>query len=428
MSELSEAYERKKPALHRAARELESILKKIAAGIEDKNLVRAEVRSIRTKELSSVERKAQENGWSASASLAECGDLVGGRVVCNNLEDVYRFAELLREELLRYWDWFEVQDQIKEPDDSGYRALHVNLRLIISDNSFAVDMIPCEVQIRTRLQDAWAELSHDDIYKQGGLPEDLRTQAKHLAEILAAADKNASDIRSRVMREVVPPEQRPDLTRVSAEGLAFIFKDVFGRSPSDYIVRRGLDLCARLGISTLEGLSNVIRRSEFRDELANAYLQIIGSLATNEDLLLASFYAVGKDDRAALRYIRRQARRERRERRGIVQISDEAMAASLPYALQKLINELEHPHDETDILGWASALGATTECAVCGTTIVHPAAFAEAALEHYEVPEADSVETRERIEQAIQHSDVETGGSSDSSLCAYHADQANRDN
>ena len=99
------------------------------------------------------------------------------------------------------------------------------------------------MQIRSRLQDAWAELSHDDIYKQPNLPEDLRARAKDLAEVLAAADKIASDIRSRVMRETASPAHRPDLGHVSAEGLAYSFREVFGRSPPDYAVRLALNLC-----------------------------------------------------------------------------------------------------------------------------------------------------------------------------------------
>src|SRR5262249_3644179 len=136
------------------------------------------------------------------------------------------------------------------------------------------DFIVCEVQIRTRLQDAWAELSHDDVYKQPGLAEDLCARAKDLAEVLAAANRIAGDIRQRVMREVVPPAQRPNLARPSAEGLAFIFEEVFGRSPHDYAIRLALNEWAALGIDSLEPLRSVLGRSEFREALADAYRHI----------------------------------------------------------------------------------------------------------------------------------------------------------
>jgi ppGpp synthetase/RelA/SpoT-type nucleotidyltranferase len=94
MNELRKIYESRLPALQRGKSRLESVLLRVAAGIEDKRLVRAEVRTVRIKELSSVQRKAEKNGWGTSEVPSRCGDLVGGRVICNNMEDVYRFSVL----------------------------------------------------------------------------------------------------------------------------------------------------------------------------------------------------------------------------------------------------------------------------------------------------------------------------------------------
>ncbi|MCY3876730.1 MAG: hypothetical protein OXF88_20865 [Rhodobacteraceae bacterium] len=255
---IREDYEDRAPALDRVADRLRSILESVVATIESKTLVRAEVRRVRIKKLSSVKRKAESGGWKADQALSHCSDLIGGRVVCNNVEDAQRFAELLKEKLPSIWSEVDVQDYTKEPNEGGYRALHVNFRLDVGDGVFRRDLVPCEVQIRSLLQDAWAELSHDDIYKQPDLPEDLRARAKDLSEVLAAADRIASDIRSRVMRETESQEHRPDMDQVSAAGLAFGFREVFGRSPPDYAVRRALNLCDRLQIESLEGFLEVL--------------------------------------------------------------------------------------------------------------------------------------------------------------------------
>ena len=95
-------------------------------------------------------------------------DLVGGRVVCNNVKDVYRFEALLRESLPFQAGPVERQDYIQTPKN-GYRALHLNFRLHVG-KPLARQAIPCEAQIRSRLQDAWAELTHTDIYKHDDLP------------------------------------------------------------------------------------------------------------------------------------------------------------------------------------------------------------------------------------------------------------------
>jgi len=423
MSVLNDIYDRRMPALDRACRQLRSILREVVAAIEDKTLVRAEVRSVRLKTFSSIERKAAAKGWKAEDALSACSDLIGGRVVCNNTEDVYRFSELLKERLPGAPGEFEIQDHIKNPNKGGYRALHVNFRLDISERPFQMDLVPCEVQIRSRLQDAWAELSHDDIYKRPDLPEDLRARAEDLAEILAAADKIASAIRERVTQESVPPEQRPNLKRVSREGLAFLFRETFGRSAPDYVIRRALNLCGELEIESLEGLPELLRREEFRSKVVDAYSAIMPVAIGAEGIFLTALYALMRGERRAINKVSRDARREWRE---IDALGRREMLAILPATIDELLKQLESPQGEPDIEGWGEALEATNACGICGTTIVDPYAFAEAALKHYDTADEDG-DLHNRIETAIRRSSAETGGWGDGTLCAYHNEQMAKD-
>lgn len=415
MTELAKTYEHKRSALHRASGRLRALLEEVIATIEDRTLVRAEVRSIRVKELSSVEWKAKENGWKANEAMSHCGDLIGGRVVCNNIEDVSRFAELLKERLPE----FDVQDYTKEPNKGGYRALHVNFRLDVG--AFPV---PCEVQIRSLLQDAWAELSHGDIYKQPNLPEDLHARAKDLAEVLASADKIASDIRLCAGRLTSSPDHRPDLDHVSEEGLAFIFRDVFGRSPPDYMIRQGLNLCRKLGITSLERLPEVLGRKEFRDKVAETYRLIVAVSIGVEGIFLASLDALARGDVSAIQQVRSDARREWRD---IEQPARREALNSLPTTIEELIEQLEDPRGEADIKEWAEALGATSDCAICSTTVIQPDSFAGAVAEHYELSETEADNVHERIETALCASGVETGGWGDGLLCARDNEQWAKD-
>ena len=424
MAKLPQLYKRKLPVLRRAKDRLRSILEKVIATIEDRKLVRAKIRRLRIKKLSSVQRKADKNGWSAEDALWRCSDLIGARVVCNNIEDVYRFAELLKERLASPGDDLEIQDYIKKPQDGGYRALHVNLRLDLSEHPLQRDRVPCEVQIQSRLQDAWAVLTHDDIYKQPALPEDLRARAKDIAEVLAAADKIASDIRSRAMREMSIPAHQPDMRRVSRQGLVYSFKDVFGRSPGDYVIRLARDLCERLHITTLEEFPALLARPEFRDRVEKAYRSILWLGIGNENVFLAALYALAKGDDQAIAWAEEEARRERRE---IEQSAMREMLSSLPDTLRDLIEELADPRGEPDIETWADALGATRACMTCGETIVQPFSFAEAVVYHYGASEAEADDAHERIENAVRSSGVEIGGYEEGNLCAYHSEQAAKD-
>ncbi len=424
VASLNEIYEERNAALLQAERRIHSILGEVVAQIEDKTLVRAEVRSVRVKSLSSLERKAAANGWKPEEAFSACRDLIGGRVVCNNIEDVYRFAELLKEQLPSAWGEFEVQDHIKNPNSGGYRALHVNFRLDVGRHPLQPELLPCEVQIRSRLQDSWAELSHDDIYKQPDLPEDLRGRAKDLAEVLAAADRIASDIRARVMEATVPPQHRPDLSRVSEEGLAFVFKDTFGRSPPGYVTRRALNLSEELGLESLERLSGILTRDEFRRKIEEAYRAIVPAPIGVDQMFLAALDATAKGDAHAIAKVRRDARREWRE---IDQIAKREMLSSLPETIDEFLEQLEGPGSDADFENWAEGLDATSECGICSTRIVDPSAFAETVLKYYEISDDESDDIRERIEAALRNSAVETGGWGDGALCAYHNEQMAKD-
>jgi ppGpp synthetase/RelA/SpoT-type nucleotidyltranferase len=420
MAGLKDIYDRRAPALERARHQLRSVLSDVVAAIEDRAVVRAEVRSVRIKGLSSVERKAAAKGWKDDEALSACSDLIGGRVLCNNIDDVYRFAELLKERLPGAPGEFEIEDHIKNPIKGGYRALHVNFRLDVGSHPFAPDRVACEVQIRSRLQDAWAELSHDDIYKQPDLPDDLRARAKDLAEVLAAADRIASDIRARVTVERIPPEQRPNLRRVSPEGLAFLFKETFGRSPPDYVIRRALNVSDEIGVDSLEGLPAILGREEFRNKVAAAYQAVMPASIGAEDTFLAALYALARGEARAISKVRRDARREWRE---IDEFARREMLADLPATIDEVMEQLEGGAGSE---GWAEALGTTHDCAICGTTIVEPFAMAEALLRHYDAADEDGG-LHQRIETAILRSSTETGGWGDGSLCAYHYERAAKD-
>jgi hypothetical protein len=121
--------------------------------------------------------------------------------------------------------------------------------------------------------------------------------------------------------------------------------------------------------------------------------------------------------------VRRDARREWHE---IDRIARREMLADLPPNINELVEQLETPNGEGGIESWAAALGATRDCAICGTTIVEPSAFAEGALRHYGAEDEDG-DLHQRIEKAIRLSSAETGGWGDGSLCAYHNDQAAKD-
>lgn len=79
--------------------------------------------------------------------LSRMQDLGGCRVVFNNVDDLYFFADKIR----GLWGGAisHEKDYIKAPRDSGYRGVHI---VVIQDSK------SIEIQLRTKVMHTWAEL------------------------------------------------------------------------------------------------------------------------------------------------------------------------------------------------------------------------------------------------------------------------------
>jgi ppGpp synthetase/RelA/SpoT-type nucleotidyltranferase len=197
--------------------------------LSDPYLMRARVESTRIKELSSIRRKASQHGWSFREAASKARDIVGFRVVCHNLQDLDRVADLLSKSFRNDGD-VTVIDYVRHPRGSDYRAVHLVVRVPARLGSEAQD-VHCEIQIRSLVQHAWAELSRADFYaSEDQIPASLLRKMKELSNLLARADKAADEIRKQVAKPRRGRRPRPGAT-LSDSAVAFIFERAFGRHP-----------------------------------------------------------------------------------------------------------------------------------------------------------------------------------------------------
>lgn len=135
-------------------------------------------------------------------------DLVGLRVTCNNKSDVQRVVDIVASldsftvgsepVLEQQQDSF--RDYLRNPKESGYRAMHFNLCTSVPAG-LRRKVVTCELQVRTLLQDGWGELTHEDTYKPGSAPPALvETLSRRIADLLAAVDDIAQDLRQELDR------------------------------------------------------------------------------------------------------------------------------------------------------------------------------------------------------------------------------------
>ena len=129
-------------------------------------------------------------------------DIAGVRVVCSFADDIYQIAEnfLAQEDITL----IERKDYIKNPKPSGYRSLHLIVKIPIYTENGKKDMF-VEVQMRTIAMDFWASLEHKLRYKKNLNPQTAELLAKELeacAEESAKLDEKMLRIRDRIAEDM----------------------------------------------------------------------------------------------------------------------------------------------------------------------------------------------------------------------------------
>lgn len=148
----------------------------------------------RLKSPQSMMKKLARKGLPQTLEAAEANlnDIAGVRIVCNYLDDIYRIADLLQRQ--RDVEFVHRRDYIENPKESGYRSLHLVIRIPVFLSSHT-ELVPVEVQIRTIAMDFWATLEHQLRYKSNHeTTQQLRRRLQHCAEASAALDREMQDI------------------------------------------------------------------------------------------------------------------------------------------------------------------------------------------------------------------------------------------
>lgn len=161
--------------------------------------------SARTKNSESALRKLKLHPRSGSIrtrrSIEAClDDLAGVRVVCDYLSDVETIRGYLQEHPAVKVIHSKTKDYINKPKE-GYRGIHLVVRILTS-----FGWTKCEVQVRTTLQHAWAEKTHDLLYKLGKtdlkkIPREIRGLVQDQSAMLYNIDVAAVKIADLISRE-----------------------------------------------------------------------------------------------------------------------------------------------------------------------------------------------------------------------------------
>ena len=133
----------------------------------------------------------------------EITDICGTRITCNTKSDIQKVVGLiLASTTLSVPSRIDpekcYEDFIDSPKESGYRAVHLLVGIHVPIGSGLTEII-CEIQVRTLLQNAWGELTHEDTFKpEVQVPDLVSKLSKRLATTFAVLDEISQDLRDEL--------------------------------------------------------------------------------------------------------------------------------------------------------------------------------------------------------------------------------------
>jgi putative GTP pyrophosphokinase len=171
----------------------------------------------RVKSLTSFLRKLEKLNWPMFGHPTEVvTDLIGARVVCWFVDDCYGMLDYFQATKQFRIKPRSLEDYIKDPKPTGYRAIHiladVSYDLVKSyqdQRTVIEDQMVCEIQIRSKLQNAWSEFTHEVHVK---VPTEFQTDydaaIADIASNLAVEDKSALAVRDILQK--LTEKKEPD--------------------------------------------------------------------------------------------------------------------------------------------------------------------------------------------------------------------------
>lgn len=385
MGKLDELYYERKEVYQRAIRHVEECINDIVKDFASDKLFRVDRVTSRLKTVNSLKWKAYEKELRPNEEAFDrIKDISGVRVVVNNITDIGKVIEKIKESDKLEYDESSYEDKVAEPDESGYRGVHfvVSADVEHKGNTFHV---PCEIQVRTLFQDAWARLAHQDIYKTAeDIPPVICKLARRLADQLAVMDAIAEDVREELRKEVKPSVLESDRVPITKQAVALVYYELFEEKPREFDLQIAMKELADLRIPTVEEWRKHLPNDEIQEKLDKLHKKYFGGWAAhNMDKLIWGTRVVLFGDRAYREFVDKT----KEEWNEVVAIARSEILSELPETLDELKDNIRRGNLGTGFYAALKELGGITECDLCGTDILDPDMATEVLLGRYEKEE-----------------------------------------
>lgn len=156
----------------------------------------------RIKTPESIVKKLKKRGYESTLDnmVKYVNDIAGIRIICSFTSDIYRIAEMLRNQ--SDIKVISIKDYIKSPKESGYKSYHMLVSVPIYLSDSVVDT-KVEIQIRTVAMDFWASLEHKMNYKfERNAPEHIVTELYECAMMVSELDAKMLSLNEEIQQTV----------------------------------------------------------------------------------------------------------------------------------------------------------------------------------------------------------------------------------
>ncbi|MFA4824348.1 MAG: hypothetical protein WC593_04240 [Methanoregula sp.] len=316
----------KRPLYDAFTKKTETIIKEL---LNEEHFSIHEISS-RTKEIDSFSDKVKKEEKFYD-KLSDVTDLSGVRIICYFSDDVDKAAAIIRENFKVNYEKSIDKRKLLEPDQFGYLSLHYIVefsdeRLILPECKKYKELM-CEIQIRSILQHAWAEIEHDFGYKSSiGIPKEIRRQFSRQAGLLELADEQfvaiKNDIRdytnsvksviertyANILIDDISMKTYLDSSQTIKRIDSIMGIDPSGTQEKANLIEYDVEICQYFKISTLDNLENILKENEeklikfMKQFLTSKYsrghpIWFLGYLlaAKNENLVEIKNYVVSQE-------------------------------------------------------------------------------------------------------------------------------------
>jgi len=251
------------------------------------NNIRVHNISSRLKTRASLERKHYDN-ITKYVSLDAITDLAGVRIITYFEDEVHKVADVIQREFDIDTPNSSDKKDLLDPDRFGYLSLHYVVKLNAERLGLteyrAFGSCKAEIQIRSILQHAWAEIEHDLGYQSKiAVPAEVRRRFSRIAGILEFVDQEFIGLRDDIVgySETIKDKiaNTPEHVEINKDSIAVYLFDspvarridsaiseilgirlVDGRVPVFY--ENLVKLCESVGIKTIADLDLALIENE----------------------------------------------------------------------------------------------------------------------------------------------------------------------